>query len=167
MDPEENFVQGAPITRWRERASLLTIVLLERQLRGRSLEKATDADLEAVRERCVFTTHTPVPAGHDRFSMEQAHRILGSERIKLIERVGGCHGGLLNMTYIALRFARYVNGVAMQMAKCRGTVPAGKALSKLAVLERTLASLDAATGLPWRRQISTHRMTITSSPARP
>jgi Phage integrase family len=70
-----------------------------------------------VRERCVFTTHTPVPAGHDRFSMEQAHRILGSERINLIERVGGCHGGLLKMTYIALRFARYVNGVAMQHGK--------------------------------------------------
>jgi starch phosphorylase len=91
--------------------------LLERQLRGRSLEQATDEDLEAVRERCVFTTHTPVPAGHDRFSMEQAHRILGSERTKLIERVGGCHDGLLNMTYIALRFARYVNGVAMQHGK--------------------------------------------------
>src|SRR5271163_2732909 len=44
-------------------ASLLTIALLERQLRGRSLEQATDEELEAVRERCVFTTHTPVPAG--------------------------------------------------------------------------------------------------------
>jgi glycogen phosphorylase len=98
-------------------ASLLTIALLERQLRGRSLEQATDEELEAVRERCVFTTHTPVPAGHDRFSMEQAHRILGSERTKLIERVGGTHDGLLNMTYIALRFARYVNGVAMQHGK--------------------------------------------------
>src|ERR1700761_685285 len=95
-------------------ASLLTIALLERHLRGRSLEQATVEDLEAVRERCVFTTHTPVPAGHDRFSMEQAHRILGSERARLIERVGGCHDGMLNMTYIALRFARYVNGVAMQ-----------------------------------------------------
>ena len=98
-------------------ASLLTIALLERQLRGRSLEQATGEDLEAVRERCVFTTHTPVPAGHDRFSMEQAHRILGSERTKLIEGVGGSHDGLLNMTYIALRFARYVNGVAMQHGK--------------------------------------------------
>jgi starch phosphorylase len=98
-------------------ASLLTIALLERQLRGRSLEQATGADLEAVRERCVFTTHTPVPAGHDRFSMEQAHRILGTERTKLIERVGGTHDGLLNMTYIALGFARYVNGVAMQHGK--------------------------------------------------
>src|SRR5271163_1283651 len=98
-------------------ASLLTIALLERQLRGRSLEQATDEDLKAVRKQCVFTTHTPVPAGHDRFSMEQAYRILGSERTKLIERVGGFHDGLLNMTYIALRFARYVNGVAMQHGK--------------------------------------------------
>jgi starch phosphorylase len=98
-------------------ASLLTIALLERQLRGRSLEQSTDEDLEAVRERCVFTNHTPVPAGHDCFSMEQARRILGCERTKLIERIGGCHDGLLNMTYIALRLARYVNGVAMQHGK--------------------------------------------------
>ncbi len=98
-------------------AALLTIALLDRQLRGRSLEQATPEDLEAVRDRCVFTTHTPVPAGHDRFSMEQAHRVLGNERAKLIERVGGCHDGVLNMTYLALRFARYVNGVAMQHGK--------------------------------------------------
>ena len=98
-------------------ASLLTIALLERQLRGRSLEQATDEDLAAVREHCVFTTHTPVPAGHDRFSLEQAYRILGSQRAKLIERVGGSHEGLVNMTHIALRFARYVNGVAMQHGK--------------------------------------------------
>src|ERR1700678_3799 len=98
-------------------ASLLTIALLERQLRGRSLDQAADEDLNAVRQQCVFTTHTPVPAGHDRFSMEQAYRILGSERAKLIERAGGSHDGMVNMTYIALRFARYVNGVAMQHGK--------------------------------------------------
>jgi starch phosphorylase len=46
--------------------------------------------------------------------MEQAYRILGGERTKLIERVGGSHDGLVNMTHIALRFARYVNGVAMR-----------------------------------------------------
>src|SRR5580704_448972 len=98
-------------------AALLTIALLERQVRGRSLEQATDDDLAAVRAHCVFTTHTPVPAGHDTFSMEQGHRILGSERTTLIERVGGSHDGRLNMTYIALLFARYVNGVAMQHGK--------------------------------------------------
>jgi glycogen phosphorylase len=103
-------------------AALLTIALLERQVRGRSRyqatsDQATDEDLVAVRAHCVFTTHTPVPAGHDCFSMEQAHRILGSERTTLIERAGACHDGRLNMTYIALRFARYVNGVAMQHGK--------------------------------------------------
>jgi starch phosphorylase len=95
-------------------AALLTIALLERQLRGKSLERAADKDLEAVRRHCVFTTHTPVPAGHDRFSLQQGYRILGSERTRFIERTIGADDGLLNMTHIALRFARYVNGVAMQ-----------------------------------------------------
>jgi starch phosphorylase len=98
-------------------AALLTISLLEREMRGRSLEQAAEKDLEAVRQHCVFTTHTPVPAGHDRFSVEQGHRILGSERTRLIERVAGSPDGMLNMTHIALRFARYVNGVAMQHGK--------------------------------------------------
>jgi len=55
-----------------------------------------------------------VPAGHDRFSADQASRILGAERAPLLERVGAFHDGLLNMTYLALRFSRFVNGVAMQ-----------------------------------------------------
>ena len=98
-------------------ASLLTVAALEQRLGGRSLELATEDDFDAVRELCVFTTHTPVPAGHDRFSREQANRILGVERTNLIERVGGFHDGLLNMTYVALRFSRFVNGVAMQHGK--------------------------------------------------
>src|ERR1700733_9568563 len=98
-------------------AALLTIALLERGLRGRSLEQSTEKDVEAVRQHCVFTTHTPVPAGHDRFSLEQGHRILGSERTKFIDRITGSPDGMVNMTHIALRFARYVNGVAMQHGK--------------------------------------------------
>ena len=98
-------------------AGLLTIALLERKLRGKSLEHATDKDLKAVCQHCVFTTHTPVAAGHDRFSLEQGDRILGRERTQFIERVAGAPDGSLNMTYIALRFARYVNGVAMQHGK--------------------------------------------------
>jgi len=95
-------------------AALLTIALLEQKLRGAALEAATEEDLDAIRQLCVFTTHTPVPAGHDRFSAEQSLRILGNERSTLIERVGAFHDKLLNMTYLALRFSRYVNGVAMQ-----------------------------------------------------
>ncbi|HVJ08502.1 MAG TPA: alpha-glucan family phosphorylase [Acidisarcina sp.] len=98
-------------------AALLTLPLLEQQLKGRDLTDANEQDVEAVRQRCVFTTHTPVPAGHDRFSREQAIRILGPDRAGVLERLGCYHDGLLNVTYIALRFSRFVNGVAMQHGK--------------------------------------------------
>lgn len=98
-------------------AALLTVALLEQERHGANIDNASDEDIESVRQCCVFTTHTPVPAGHDRFSSEQAYRILGNDRAQLLERVGAFHDGLLNMTYIALRFSRFVNGVAMQHGK--------------------------------------------------
>jgi len=98
-------------------AALLTVALLEQERHGSNVDNASDADIASVRQRCVFTTHTPVPAGHDRFSPEQAYRILGQDRARLLERVGAFHDGLLNMTYVALRFSRFVNGVAMQHGK--------------------------------------------------
>jgi starch phosphorylase len=98
-------------------AALLTLALLESQLGGGPLGEATDADLAIVRSKCVFTTHTPVPAGHDRFSTEQAIRILGGERTARLQKLGCFHEGLLNMTLLALRFSRYANGVALQHGK--------------------------------------------------
>jgi starch phosphorylase len=98
-------------------AALLTLALLERQLGGGPLGAATEADIEQVRKKCVFTTHTPVPAGHDRFSIEQSIRILGGDRTARLEKQGCFHDGLLNMTLLALRFSRYANGVAMQHGK--------------------------------------------------
>jgi len=55
-----------------------------------------------------------VPAGHDKFSRELTLKILGSARVALMDAVQCWHNGLLNMTYLALRFSRYVNGVAMR-----------------------------------------------------
>ena len=98
-------------------AALLTLALLERQLGGGPLGSATEADIEQVRKKCVFTTHTPVPAGHDRFSTEQSIRILGGDRTARLEQQGCFRDGLLNMTLLALRFSRYANGVAMQHGK--------------------------------------------------
>ena len=95
-------------------AALLTIGLLEERLRGVPLRDAGEEDAAFVRAHCVFTTHTPVPAGHDQFGLEQMYRVLGHERASAIERFGCLHNGLMNMTYLALRFSRYVNGVAMQ-----------------------------------------------------
>jgi starch phosphorylase len=98
-------------------AALLTLALLEGQLGGGPLGAATEADIEQVRRKCVFTTHTPVPAGHDRFSTEQTIRILGGDRTARLEKLGCFRDGMLNMTLLALRFSRYANGVAMQHAK--------------------------------------------------
>ncbi|MGD0796404.1 MAG: alpha-glucan family phosphorylase [Acidobacteriaceae bacterium] len=98
-------------------AALLGIGLLEERLGGASLERATEEDVDAIAQRCVFTTHTPVPAGHDQFGVDQMYTVLGADRGKAIERFGCLHNALLNMTYLALRFSRYVNGVAMQHGK--------------------------------------------------
>jgi glycogen phosphorylase len=98
-------------------AALLAIGLLEEQLAGAPLKDATEADIEAVRQQCVFTTHTPVPAGHDQFGVDQMYQVLGHDIGAAIDQFGCLHNGLMNMTYIALRFSRFVNGVAMQHGK--------------------------------------------------
>jgi starch phosphorylase len=95
-------------------AALLTLALLESQLGGGPAVPITESDVAAVQAKCVFTTHTPVPAGHDRFSLEQSIRILGGERTARLEKLGCITEGFLNMTTLALRFSRYANGVALK-----------------------------------------------------
>ena len=98
-------------------AALLTLALLESQLGGGPLGAATETDIAQIRQKCVFTTHTPVPAGHDRFSAEQTNRILGGDRTARLQSQGCFRDGMLNMTLLALRFSRYANGVALQHGK--------------------------------------------------
>jgi starch phosphorylase len=96
-------------------AALLTLALLERQLAGRKHWDVNDADIEAVRHHCVFTTHTPVPAGHDRFPEAQVRSMLGADNSELLRAAHCCDDdGSLNMTYLALRLSHYINGVAMR-----------------------------------------------------
>jgi starch phosphorylase len=77
---------------------------------ARDLDKTV---VKSVRSRCVFTTHTPVPAGHDQFDVGLVHAVLGEEHARTLERAG-CLQGSLNMTRLALVFSRFVNGVAMR-----------------------------------------------------
>jgi starch phosphorylase len=95
-------------------AALLTLSLLERQLGSRGSWDLTDADVEVVRRQAVFTTHTPVPAGHDRFTMDVVRPILGDTRVALLEKARTGDEGGLHMTLLALRLSGYVNGVAMR-----------------------------------------------------
>jgi len=93
-------------------SALLALGLLERRLGTRRLGTASEQDIEAVRSHCIFTTHTPVPAGHDQFPRALMRQVLG-ERAQALEVTQCCPEGALNMTYLALRFSRYINGVAM------------------------------------------------------
>jgi len=94
-------------------SALLITELVAERLRATGGTTATDEDVDAVRRLCVFTTHTPVPAGHDQFPPELAVRVLGPTLMSsLLHRC--CYGGALNMTYMALAFSHYVNGVAMR-----------------------------------------------------
>ncbi len=94
-------------------AALLALGLLEQRLGKSDLGSATEEDLEAIRSQCIFTTHTPVPAGHDHFPRALMQQVLGAERMRVLEVTRCCPEGTLNMTYLALKFSRYINGVAM------------------------------------------------------
>lgn len=88
-------------------ASLLVLELL-RERRGQGAE---EWDFHGVRSRCVFTTHTPVPAGHDQFSYDLVKGVLGETiPVEMVQMLGGKNR--LNMTLLALNLSRYVNGVA-------------------------------------------------------
>ena len=97
-------------------AALLGLELLDESAKAAGRQTFNREDVEAVRHRCVFTTHTPVAAGHDRFPAELVNRVL--RRPELFEHQDVfCCEGLLNMTFLALNLSHYVNGVAKKHAE--------------------------------------------------
>ncbi len=92
-------------------ASLLTFELLDEQLARTGQTKIDQSVIDTVRRMCVFTTHTPVAAGHDQFPMDLAQRVLGPERLASLQGIFAWDR-TLNMTYLALNLSHYVNGVA-------------------------------------------------------
>ena len=95
-------------------SALLALALLEERKGRENLGTVTSDDIDAVRRSCVFTTHTPVPAGQDQFSRDLAGSVLGPDLMSMLQETRCCSMGKLNMTYLALRCSGYVNGVAMR-----------------------------------------------------
>ncbi len=99
-------------------AALLALDLLRRYPRPADQvhEGEVKFDVGRVREMCIFTTHTPVEAGHDRFSYGLVGELLGHyldfDQFKLL---AGEHE--MNMTVLALQLSGYVNGVAVRHAE--------------------------------------------------
>ena len=117
-------------------AALLSLELLGEEAVKAGRTAINGEDIEKVRAKCVFTTHTPVPAGHDRFPIEYLTRVFPQQSkffdlkdaavAELVKRSlqteqnypdlqeAAAKGAHLNMTYLALSLSTYVNGVAKQ-----------------------------------------------------
>ena len=115
-------------------AALLTLELLGEEAEKSGRESVIGEDIEKVRDKCVFTTHTPVPAGHDRFPVEFLTRAFPEQTgffdmkdassSELIKRAlqaetsfpdlhdAARSGASVNMTHLALSLSNFVNGVA-------------------------------------------------------
>jgi starch phosphorylase len=104
-------------------ASLLTLELLHHF--QKPIEEVWDEklvwDVDRVKELCVFTTHTPVEAGHDRFSYDLVQQILG-EFIPFDVLKGLAGQEVLNMTLLALNLSEFVNGVAKKHGEVSRTM---------------------------------------------
>ncbi|MGV8161976.1 MAG: alpha-glucan family phosphorylase [Candidatus Nanoarchaeia archaeon] len=82
-------------------ACLLTIELLKENYYH---------DLEDIKKKCVFTTHTPVPAGHDKFDPDMVKQLMPDFPFNVPELYDSERK--INMTLIGLHFSNYINGVA-------------------------------------------------------
>jgi starch phosphorylase len=99
-------------------SALLGLELLRRYAFAREELRPGESpyDVPHVRQRCSFTTHTPVEAGHDRFPYDLVARVLGEfVDWATLKHLAG--EDQLNMTRLALNLSEYVNGVAKRHAE--------------------------------------------------
>jgi starch phosphorylase len=94
-------------------AAFLTLELLHEN--KKDIEEVWDEfyiwDFEVVKELCVFTTHTPVEAGHDKFSYDLYRRVLDDYfPVQVLRKLAGEES--VNMTLLGFNLSNYVNGVA-------------------------------------------------------
>lgn len=131
-------------------AGFLVLELLDRAAAAAGRDTITRDDVEAVRRQCIFTTHTPVPSGHDQFPMDLVVRVLGARehfvdmqdvfcldlmsrvfRTPDTDRLKRLRGATLNMTYLALNLSHYVNGVAKRHGEVSRQLFAGYAIEAI------------------------------------
>jgi starch phosphorylase len=94
-------------------ASLLTLELGHELATQASETIVSREHLRDVKPLCVFTTHTPVRAGHDQFPLNLVARVITDYGHAFDERAREfCLDNILNMTYLALDNSHFINGVA-------------------------------------------------------
>ncbi len=91
--------------------SLLTLELLSQTANRYGRTIPNKSDVAGVRDLCAFTTHTPVPAGHDTFPLDMAQNLIRRPEIMELKDIF-VRDDKVNLTYIALNLCGYVNGVS-------------------------------------------------------
>jgi starch phosphorylase len=113
-------------------SSLLTIELLNRF--KLPIENVWDEklvwDVEKVKDLCVFTTHTPVEAGHDRFPYDLVMKIMGEPiPLNILKELGGKDS--LNMTRLGFNLSEFINGVAKKHSEVSQNMFPGYEISSI------------------------------------
>ena len=82
---------------------------------------------EELSKKILFTTHTPVPAGHDRFDWADVNEVLGDlmpdDVVELVKSVGDPEDGArCSMSHLAVALAEQVNAVSNLNAQVASTM---------------------------------------------
>ncbi len=99
-------------------SALLALEILRRHRQPKEMVGPGECkfDIGRVKKQCVFTTHTPVESGHDRFSYEMVQKVLGDyieiDELKILAGMDE-----LNMTQLALSLSGRINGVSPKHAQ--------------------------------------------------
>lgn len=99
-------------------SALLALEILRRHRQPKEMVGPGECnyDIGRVKDHCVFTTHTPVESGHDRFSYSLVEQVLGDYfDISELKLLAGQHD--LNMTQLALSLSGRINGVSPKHAQ--------------------------------------------------
>jgi len=106
---------------WHANEGHAAFMMVERLREGLEAGRPWDDVMREVRTRTVFTTHTPVPAGHDVFAPELVDAVCGDYHETMGVDRSTFHGlghhpeldhGRFHMTAAAIRMATHVNGVS-------------------------------------------------------
>lgn len=88
-------------------ASLLSLELLR---------ESGYSSYDKIKKNCIFTTHTPVPAGHDVFDFGMVKQVMNHVYLPYLRDILDGENPV-NLTTISLKLSRYVNGVSVKHAE--------------------------------------------------
>ncbi|MDE2149925.1 MAG: alpha-glucan family phosphorylase [Gammaproteobacteria bacterium] len=140
---------------WHANEGHAAFMVLERIREHVAQGRDFDTALELVAAGSVFTTHTPVPAGHDRFGHELMRRFLDG----YLDQLGTAVDNVLalgaepdapdsfNMTLLALRTARFANGVS-RIHGCIAAEMEQRLWPQIAAHENPIGSITNGVHLP-------------------